>query len=308
MKFANSACPLCGSSEDYMVVYKKNFEDADLNENTFSARRMPDHIHYQIVRCNKDGLVRSSPVPEELFIHYLYRQSRFTYEEEVENLAATYIGVLKPVLGKLPKDAKILEIGCGNGFVLSALYAMGYKNVSGIEPSVDAAAKADKTIQKNILTDILKPGIFKANTFDLIFFFQTFDHLQDPNNFLKMCYNIMVPGAFIVAFNHDIESLQARMLKENSPIIDIAHPYLYSRNTIRRIFKKNGFDPVKVYSPFSLVSLRHLVRLTPMPGLLKARLLNSQLQIMRILLERNIRIRLGNLCLIATKNAICDKG
>ena len=304
MEMINSTCPLCGSSKDYKIIYKKNFEEADLNKDTFSARRMPDKIHYQIVKCNNDKLVRSSPVPDGSFIYDLYRESKFTYEEEVKNLVSTYISALKAVLNKLPKDAKILEIGCGNGFVLSTLHAMGYKNVFGIEPSVDAAAKADETIKNNILTDILKPDTFKADTFDLIFFFQTFDHLQDPNNFLKICYNIMVPGAYILTFNHNIESLQARALKEKSPIIDLAHPYLYSMDTIKRIFKKNGFTTIKAYSPFSLVSLRHLIWLTPMSSSFKTRLLDSKLKILRILLEQDIKIRLGNLCLVATKNII----
>ncbi|MFA5143681.1 MAG: class I SAM-dependent methyltransferase [Candidatus Omnitrophota bacterium] len=301
MKLIDNRCPICGSCEDYTVIYKRNFEIADLNKDIFSARRIPDRVHYQIVRCNKDKLVRSTPVLDGQFVYSLYRESKFTYAEETGNLAATYIGILRPILDKLPKDAKVLEIGCGNGFVLAALCAMGFNDVSGIEPSVDAAAKADEKIRKNILTDILKPDTFKANTFDLIFFFQTFDHLQDPNAFLKICYNITVPGGSIVTVNHDIDSLQAKILKEKSPIIDIAHPFFYGADTIGEIFKKNSFNPVRVYSPLSTVSIRHLVLLAPIPKLLKKRLLDSKPAFLRALLNKSMRTRLGNICLIATK-------
>ncbi|MDD3906158.1 MAG: class I SAM-dependent methyltransferase [Candidatus Omnitrophica bacterium] len=302
MKLVDSRCPICGSYEDYTVIYKKNFDLADLNEDIFSARRLPDRVHYQIVKCNKDGMVRSSPTPEGAVIDGLYRQSKFTYDEEVGSLTATYINALKDVLYGISKDANILEVGCGNGFILSALRNMGYKNVFGVEPSADASAKAPAEVRANIVTDVLAPGTFNTNTFGLIFFFQTLDHIYDPNFFLKICYNISQPGARIMAFNHDIESMQARMLKEKSPVIDIAHPYLYSADTIKKVFEKNGFEPVKIYSPLSIVSLRHLIRLIPMPLILKTALLNSRLAILKALLNQKIKIRLGNICLVAEKS------
>ena len=51
MKLVTTKCAICGSSEDYVIIYEKNFEEADLNANVFSARKMPDNIHYQIVKC-----------------------------------------------------------------------------------------------------------------------------------------------------------------------------------------------------------------------------------------------------------------
>lgn len=308
MKLVDSRCPICGSYEDYAVIYKKNFDLADFNKDIFSARRLPDRIHYQIVRCNKDGMVRSSPTPEGAVIDGLYRQSKFTYDDEVGSLTATYINALKDVLGVIPKDANILEVGCGNGFILSALRNMGYKNVFGVEPSADASAKASAEIRANIVTDVLASGTFNTNTFGLIFFFQTFDHIHDPNSFLKICYNIAAPGARIMAFNHDIESPQARMLKERSPIIDIAHPYLYSVDTIKKVFERNGFKPVKAYSPYSIVSLRHLIRLVPMPAVLKKALLNAKPMALKALLDKKMKIKLGNICLVAEKSVIGDMG
>lgn len=304
MKLIATKCALCGSYGDYTVIYKANFRESDFNEAVFSARRMPDKVHYQIVRCIRDGLVRSNPVIEESVIMELYRKGSFTYRDETDNLAESYYRAVKPVLDGMPKDAAILEIGCGNGFFLKRLRLAGYDNIFGIEPSADAVKDAGDTIRNKIFVDILKPGIFKPGTFSMICFFQLFDHIYNPNSFLRMCYDLLVPGGKILALNHNIDSLQAKILKENSPIIDIEHGYLYSKATMQKIFEKNYFIPIKVYSPATLVSLKYIIWLSPIRKAVKLKLLNLKSRIISSIMRQKIKIRLGNICLIAKKDDV----
>ena len=304
MKLIDTPCALCGSFEDYVVVHKQNFEPTSCTEETFSARRIPDRIHYQIVKCRRDGLIRSKPVLEESDLADLYAKSKFTYHDESDHLAKTYLEALTPVLSRLPKTSKVLEIGCGNGFLLARLQSMGYTNVFGIEPSFDAIEKADGAVKERIVTGMLRDGIFEPGTFDLILFFQTFDHINNPNDFLKICHSLLAPGGTILAFNHDVESFQARLLGERSPIIDIAHAYLYSQKTMRKIFELNGFDSVRTYAPKNTVSLRHLLRLSPIPLVLKGPILRAKLGLFSGFLNLTVRVGLGNICLTATKKAL----
>lgn len=301
IKFLPTHCPLCSAQEDYTVLYKRNFEESDLNTEAYSARRVPDRIHYQIVRCNQDGMVRSNPVPEESFVYDLYKKSKFIYANETENLAVTYLAALDTALQQLSKDAKILEIGCGNGFLLKGLHAKGYGNVFGVEPSTEAVEKSDPLIRKQIIADVLQPTTFKPETFDLICFFQVLEHMPDPDQFLKLCYSLLSPGGFIVAFNHDAESLQAKILRERSPIIDVGHYCLFSKRTMEKIFRKNQLLPIKVFSPKNVVSLKHILLLVPFSKKLKMKLLGTKEGFWGWLLKRNICIKLGNLCLTAVK-------
>jgi SAM-dependent methyltransferase len=296
-------CPICNSEGDYTIIYRRNFSRADLNTDIFSARRLPDCIHYQVVKCNNDGLLRSNPVLNEHSLVLLYKKSKFTYNEEVVTLTASYLSALKEVLARLPKTAKILEIGCGSGFVLKALSEMGYKNVFGIEPSSDAVGNADKSVKDKIITDIFRAGIFQPQTFDFIFFFQTFDHIQDPNGFLNLCYQLLLPGGYILAFNHDADSLAVKIFGEKSPVIDIEHTCFYSKKTIKKIFEKNNFQPIKIYSPKNLVSFKYLFWLLPLVKPLKVGVLNSKSRIFQALFMKKIKIKLGNLCVIAMKAA-----
>lgn len=301
MELARTRCAICGSLEDYKVLYKKNFTEPDLSPTVFSARRPPDRLHYQMVRCNKDNLIRSNPVSDSDLTYELYAKSKFIYGDETENLSISYLGVLKPLLCRLPKSTRILEIGCGNGFLLKKLGAMGYKNVFGIEPCIDAVQKADREISGRIITGILRPGLFEKDSFDLICLFQTLEHIQDPGKFLDICCNILSPQGFILAVSHDVESLPAKILREASPIIDIGHAYLYSKKTIQAVFEKHNFKPACIRSSTNTVSLRYLLWLMPIPAFLKTALLNSKFIIFNSVLKKKIRINLGNLCIIATK-------
>jgi SAM-dependent methyltransferase len=301
MNLTETKCPICDSTGDYTVIYKSNFSHSDFNAEVFSARRMPDVIHYQIVKCNNDGLVRSCPVYDSSVIENLYKSSKLNYTEQIENLTNSYLEALDRVLSRLDMNAKILEVGCGNGFVLKALFDRGYRNLHGIEPSSDAAAKADENIRKRITVDFLKDGVFEKGAFNCIFFFQTLDHIYEPVQFLNACHSLLAPGGFILALNHDVESLSAKILGERSPIIDIEHSHLYSKETIRKLFSKCGFRPIETFSSRNIISLKYLLWLMPLPKKLKLKLLNSKGRFDNFLSKHKLKLKLGNLCIIGQK-------
>ena len=148
---------------------------------------------------------------------------------------------------------------CGNGFFLTEAKRQGYQSVWGVEPSQDAINQAPKKLQSFIRHSVFKPKLFPKKSFDVICFFQTFDHISDPNQFLNACYDYLKPGGLILAINHNIGALQAKILRSFSPIIDIEHTYLYSLKTMSLIFRANKFQVLKSGPSFNycpLVSLK----------------------------------------------------
>src|SRR5690349_20777444 len=90
-----TTCAICGVKNNASVLYQANFDITAFNPDIFSARRLPDMLHYQIVRCNICGLVRSDPVADTNLLKTLYQQSSFTYSEDTPNLAKTYAHYLR---------------------------------------------------------------------------------------------------------------------------------------------------------------------------------------------------------------------
>src|SRR3989344_1045654 len=87
-------CAICGRN-NYTVLYPENFDVNKINSRIFSARRLPDRIHYQIVRCKNCNLVYSTPILEHEKIEKLYKKSFTAYDEHLENLKETYGYYLK---------------------------------------------------------------------------------------------------------------------------------------------------------------------------------------------------------------------
>ena len=131
----------------------------------------------------------------------IYARSSFSYADEVRHLTATYLSALEPVLDMIKPSSAVLEIGCGNGFVLEALYKEGFHNLRGIEPSQDAVQKSAPHIRERIVAHMFDEATFQEGTFDLIYFFQTLDHVYDPNALIAQCFKLLKPGGYILHFN-----------------------------------------------------------------------------------------------------------
>lgn len=294
-----TACAICGSGATSAELYPANFDLEAFNTSVFSARRLPDGIRYRMVRCAGCGLVRSDPVADASVLAELYTESTFDYDEEVDNLKATYGRYLRLLERHgVQKDA-LLEIGCGNGFVLEEALAQGYRTVQGVEPSTAAVAKASPQVRPHLVCDIMRPGLFAPDQFDVVTFFQVFDHLPDPGAVLDECLRVLKPGGLILCLNHNVEAVSARLLRERSPIIDIEHTYLYTPKTLARLFVTHGFQVAQSVPVYNTYTTRYLAQLVPLPRKLKTRVLKRLSH--GAVGQRRLSVPLGNLCLIARK-------
>jgi len=292
-------CAICGPKADKKLLYQRNFELNQINKKVFSARRLPDRLHCKTVQCQNCGLVFADSILKTNQLAKLYKASLLTYQNQTPDLSKTYRHYLKKLEKFKVKKNKLLEIGCANGFFFLEAKKQGYKQVWGVEPSLDAFNKAPKQIQKRIKNTMFSKKLFKKNYFDVICFFQTFDHIFNPNLFLKDCYHLLKPGGLILAINHNVNSLQSKILKDKSPIIDIEHPYLYSQKTMRSIFEKNKFQVLKTSSTFNIYSLHYIIHLLPLPLKFKSTIFSfvKSLNLDNI----KLKLKLGNLILIARK-------
>jgi len=133
----------------------------------------------------------------------------------------------------------------------------------------------------------------------LICFFQTLDHIIDPNSFLSNCRDILKTNGEIFCIVHNSNSLLANILGEKTPIFDIEHTYLYNKKTLRKIFEKNKFKIVREFNIKNEYSLKYWVRLFPTGKKIK----NILEKIIKLLkLEKvTLKIGAGNIGIVARK-------
>lgn len=292
-------CAICGEEGNCEELWSGTFDPSAFNARVFSARRLPDRVHYRMVRCNTCGLVRSDPVADEALLADLYKVSTFEYGEEVAAIQATYARALGWLEARSERCEALLEIGCGNGFFLEQALRQGWREVRGVEPSADAVAKAPQAVHGMIAQDVMRRGLFAPDSFDAVCLFQVLDHISDPIELLQECLSVLRPGGHILALNHNVSAWSARLLGERSPIVDIEHTYLYSPATMRTLFAKVGFTDPQVHSVRNTYSLAYLAQLVPLPAGVKSWAL-SRLRGSRVG-RIEVTVPLGNLCLIARK-------
>jgi SAM-dependent methyltransferase len=294
-------CAICGTAGNADELYPATLTPGAFTATVFSARRLPDRVHYRVVRCRSCGLIRSDPVLGAEGLAKLYRESTFEYGDELEGLRATYGRALARVAKLVPERSGLLDIGTGSGFVLELARDGGWTGIRGVEPSEDAIAKARRDIRPMISPDVMRAGLFAPGSFDAVTMFQVLDHMPDPVGLLDECREVLRPSGVVLAFNHDVTAWSARLLGERSPIVDIEHTYLYSPDTIRALLDRSGFDVVSVRSVRNTYSAAYLAQLLPLSDGFKA----SLLSLMRGSRVGRLKatVPLGNLCLIARRRA-----
>ena len=295
-----SPCALCGSYENSNEIYPSNFDLEAFNPEVFSARRLPDRIHYRMVECKKCKLLRSDPVADSDTLLQLYIKSTFSYGNQIAFLKKTYGRYLELVKKVTPNATSLLEIGCGSGFFLEEAIKHGVPNVWGVEPSTNAASQAPINLQGKIILDVMRPNLFpKDTTFDIICLFQVLDHMPDPVGTLSECQKLLSPNGVILILNHDIEAWSAKLLGESSPIIDIEHTYLYSKQTLAKILEAAGLKAVEQGSAWNSYDISYLVKLFPFPKFIKSFILF--LFKVTLLGKVPVRVPLGNLYSLSVK-------
>jgi len=154
-----------------------------------------------------------------------------------------------------PKSCRLFEIGCAYGFFLNAAKE-SYSSVSGIDISEDATAYAREKLHVQAKSgDFLKEE--KHNQpYDLFCLWDTIEHLNRPDLFIKKISNEINNNGFIAITTADIGSLNAKIKgKKWRQIHPPTHLHYFSFQTLKLLLEKNNFTIIHKSYPGNLMSL-----------------------------------------------------
>jgi ubiquinone/menaquinone biosynthesis C-methylase UbiE len=98
------------------------------------------------------------------------------------------------MIGNLPKDTKILDIGCSGGVLMLALKEAGFTNVTGLDFSPEAIEQCkSKGLEKVHVMDAHYPD-FKDEEFDFFIASDCLEHLEKDEVALKNWNRILKKG------------------------------------------------------------------------------------------------------------------
>jgi 2-polyprenyl-3-methyl-5-hydroxy-6-metoxy-1,4-benzoquinol methylase len=281
-------CPVCNSD----TSHSKNFIDENIDRQkistyTFSSRKEPEWMCYQLIKCLSCELVYAPRPPSVTELASAYHQADFDSSEEANDAAVVYIREIESVLKTLPEKKIALEIGCGSGIFLELLHRKGFEKLVGIEPSIAAIQTAPAWRQEWIKHGIFENIELNTESFDLVCCFMTLEHVQSPANLAQSAYQLLKKGGALVVVTHDYGSIINRVLGKHSPIIDIEHLQLFNKTSMKTMLQNGGYAKISVNKFINYYSLKYWLRLLPIPKIIKNVLY-------RIFLYSNLlKIRLG---------------
>lgn len=188
-----SKCVICGNANVNIIFY--NFPG--YVEGTFFDIFSCNNCDSQFI--NADDSVKSiyniiysfrnTPGYER---YYKYAQAVKNLKEPLKYLAyneSTYYPVYEFVKNR--SNLKILEIGCGYGYLSYSLKQMGF-NIKAIDIAESAISFAKKNYgDYYIQADIKDYLISTKEKYDLIISTEVIEHLNDPNGFLEDCKKLL---------------------------------------------------------------------------------------------------------------------
>jgi 2-polyprenyl-3-methyl-5-hydroxy-6-metoxy-1,4-benzoquinol methylase len=129
----------------------------------------------------------------------------------------------------LPKDSRILDVGCGSGQLLYTLKNLGFRNVLGCDPNVEENINYENGLK------ILKATIQEIEgKWDLIMFNKSFEHIPDQIEILQSVHNLLNDRGVCIITMPTTSSYAWKYYKTNWVQLDAPrHLYIHSLQSMR---------------------------------------------------------------------------
>lgn len=194
----------------------------------------------QIYQCDKCGLIQTL---EDLDLDEYY--SNYSYTTGSSAIVSAFMSDLASNISNafhLPDNSLVVEIGSGDGEQLKAFKSIGC-SVAGIEPSEflsDIANENGIYTIKGLFDEISVDKILKESKHaDLVLIQYTFDHLPNPAEFLRNCYNLLGPDGLLFIEVHDADKIVER---REACLFTHEHSIYPSHYSINNMLSQHGFS------------------------------------------------------------------
>jgi SAM-dependent methyltransferase len=203
-----------------------------------------------MVQCLHCGTIRQNPrLVWESLQHY-YPEDYNSYFPLVREIANPLLRLehrygpwkrMRAIERRQP-GGRLLELGCGSGLLLEEALRSGRWQVTGLEINPWAANKVRQALHIPVIEAPLHKANFPDNYFDVIVYWNVLEHLYQPIEDLRLSYQLLKRGGWLVIGLPNLESWERRLFAQDWIGWELPrHLHLFPRKTLRTILESIGF-------------------------------------------------------------------
>lgn len=260
LRLEHVCCCVCGHNDAIPVAVGKDFE-YKTSDDSFLA-----------VKCRECGLVYLNPRPAETefariypdtYHAFAFSESSFGFVYKVRRRleAKRLLGVCRG----LPANARILDVGCGDGFHLGLLREFGPSGwrLEGVDLDERAAAMARQhglSVHVGTVQDLP----LERSAYDFALMIQTIEHVSSPPEVLSAVHALLKPGGRLLIVTDNTDSLDFTAFKSRhwGGYHFPRHFNLFNRRALSRLAAKCGYEVEAIRTIVSPVNWSYSVRNT----------------------------------------------
>ena len=224
---------------------------------------------FLVLHCKSCGLLYLNPRPtgDSYSLIYPDHYHAFDFSKEEFGLVHSVRRQLEARrllrwCAELDDQARILDVGCGDGFHLSILKEFGNPKwtLQGVDTDARAVDKACKRGLNVVCGDLSSMRTDKQ--FDLALLIMTIEHVRDPVEVLSGISDALRVGGRLVIVTDNAASPSQKLFGSRywGGYHFPRHTYLFCPSTLRTLGKKVGFQVESVRSAVSPVNWTYSVR------------------------------------------------
>jgi SAM-dependent methyltransferase len=201
---------------------------------------------YPVFRCTSCGLEFVAPIPSPSELADYYNRS---YAVPLERYAAAgrrNIARIADVERWCPSRGRLLELGASYGHSLALARERGW-DPFGVELSPTASAYARTHFGLSVYNCDLGDAPLADDSFDAVVGWHVLEHVRNPKDQLQRIATLLKPGGVLALRVPNIAGFGARVAGQWWPwMCPPAHLWFFSRETLPRLLRACGFDPLEV--------------------------------------------------------------
>lgn len=160
-------------------------------------------------------------------------------DADLNSQAKHYEIKLLPYLSNFNANSKILELGCGPGYLLDFLLSHGFNNLTGIDISLEQIQKAKNKGFNAINVDVIEYLEQNSHKWDIVFALDFIEHFNKDEliKLFKLVNQNLADDGLLILRTPNGEGLFPNGIIYG----DLTHQTIFNKNSLSQLLSYSGF-------------------------------------------------------------------